>query len=104
MSSNPDSRKSDQETNTLQLDVGQVLELLDSQATGIHEEIESVAQAYENDEELPTDTINSIRTEVMEFQATFEDYLAADCDGTEPWEHASELVPRNRLTAFRGRA
>lgn len=104
MSSTSGSQKPDQETNTLRLDVDQVLELLDSQAAGIHEEVESVTEAYEDEGELPRDTINSIRTEVMEFQATVESYLAATCDGTEPWEHASELIPRDRLDALRGGA
>lgn len=106
MSSSPGSRESEAgpETNTLRLEVDQVLELLDSQAAGIHEEIESVAEAYEDEGELPLDTINSIRTEMMEFQATVEDYLAVDCDGTEPWEHSGELIPRERLEALRSEA
>lgn len=105
MNSPPGPKEHDAEEEPgLSLDMDQVLEMLDSQAAGIHEEVQSVAEAYEAEGELPRDEVNSIRTEVMEFQSNVENYLAATCEGTEPWEHASELIPRDRLDALRARA
>lgn len=92
------------DTPGVRLDTERILEILASQSEGITEEVAEVASVYEETGQLPTSTVNSIRTEVMEFQSTVENFLVDECEGSEPWEHANELGPAGQNGSTRSKA
>ena len=87
---------------TMELDT--LLDVLETQAGGIQRAVQSVKEEAEPGEELALGQVESVRTEVIEFQAAVENLLTEHCTEATPWEHAGEHVPAPRLEAFAGGA
>lgn len=109
MSSTPgpvpeDEADEDEQSGVSLHDLETLLDVLETQAGGLQQAVMSVKEDAEPGEELSVSQVESVRTEVIEFQALVENHLPQHCSETTPWEYAGEHVPESHLEDFVSKA
>lgn len=100
MSSTPGPAPEDDPDGRPTMELDELLDVLETQAGGVQRAVQSVGEEAEPGEELPLGEVNSVRMEVIEFQAAVEELLTEHCAAATPWECAGEHVPEAHLETF----